>query len=829
MATLIRDLRFAIRVLARSPVFTAVAILSLALGIGANAAIFTLLNALVYRELPVRNPERLVRISLVRPDGKFPFSYHMFRELERGQRGFNGLVGFDLGYQWHTGKLFTVEANGALSQSRILAVSGNFYSELGVTPMLGRLLTPEDADSRGDAGSEAAVISYEFWRTRFGGASSAAGKLVRIEGHPFVIVGVTRPWFPGMTPGEPPDITIPLAAAPVVQDGAAGMERGGSYWIFITGRLKDGVSLEAARAQLDTFWPEVSRTSHSAAWRERADFVERLELTPAATGVTDVLRSQFTRPLQVLAGIGGLALLAACVNLASLMLARAAARSRELCVRATLGASRWALVREAATESLLLSSAGAVLGLAFAYGGSRVLLLQIARRNPLPLSFDLSPDGRVLFFTAALALLTGILSGIVPAWRSSQQDPALTLQRGTPTHTGRRGAVGKALIVCQMALSLVLLMAAGLLARSFGRLSSADAGFDTEHVLEVLLYPAPGGYVTLDKSSYHRELLERISRVPGVVSAAYSNNSFVGGMEEGWREEVSSESDERRVARRVRSFGTMVSPGFFRTLGIGLLRGREFGPADDERHPRVAILSSGLAERLFPHGDAVGRFVRIGNLPGNEKVEIVGVSRPARILDVRDASAPVIFLPDLQIPQLWGAVVVRTREAPEVAGKAVGEAVLSLGHEYPFWSEPMGRVMGRQLVNERVAALLSGFFALAALGLAAMGLYGLLSFTVTHRTRELGIRAALGARRGSVLWLVLRETLSLALMGIAIGIPGALAGSRQIAGMLYGLASSDVETLAAASAFLVLVALLSGYLPARRAAGVDPAIALRAE
>jgi len=817
-------LLYTFRVLRKNPSFTVVAVLSLALGIGANTAIFTFINALLLRKIPVRQPERLVEVSLVRLDGKGPFPYRMFRELERGQRVFSGLIGVDLGYQWHVGKMLNVEVNGVLSQNHLLWVTENFYCELGVTPYLGRLFSL--GDSRNGTASEEAVVSYEFWQRRLGGAPDVVGQQIRVEGHQFSIIGVTPDGFTGLTRGEPPEITLPITAAPLIEDGTSDLERGGAYWLFVLGRLKDGVSIEQAQAQLQSFWPEVFRATSDTSQGAQTDLSMRLDVSSAAVGVAEDLRSQFTGPLSVLGGLAGLTLLAACLNLANLMLAGAAARSNEMSMRVVLGASRWSLVRQVLIESVTLSLAGAILGLAFAYSMCRLLLLLVTQGNPMPVALDLSPDLRVLSFTFFMAVITGVLFGIVPAWRCSLLNPQGALKEGMHSLVGRVGKLSKLLVSSQVAFSLVLLLGAELLAKSFDKLSSSDLGFQIENVLEVSLYPKPSTYEHLDLNSYHNLLLERVSSIPGVLSAAYSNNSVVGGQEIGWQDDVSPESGDPATNVKVRAYGTMVSPVFFRTLGIPLVGGRDFNPTDDGRHPHVAIVSSSLAERLFPDGNAIGKRIRIVAI---RDIEIVGVAGNARIFDLRDRAAPAIFLSYLQTPPTWGGLIVHTKEPPERLAKTLGHEIESLGREYPFWTGTIDQVMSQQLAKEHVTAMLSEFFAFLAVLLACIGLYGLLSYTVTRSTREIGIRVALGAQRAFVLWKVLRETLMLALFGIAIGIPSAFVAARLIASTLFGVSPSDLRTIVEATLLLLLVALLAGFLPAWRASGIDPAVALRTE
>jgi predicted permease len=435
----------------------------------------------------------------------------------------------------------------------------------------------------------------------------------------------------------------------------------------------------------------------------------------------------------------------------------------------------------------------------------------------------------VLLLTASAAILTGILFGLAPAWRASRQDPAAVIQQTARSLGGSTGKLGKALIVAQVALSLTVLLGAGLLVRSFRKLCSANLGFEKESVLQIDLYPRPGGYQNLDISSYHRQLIERTSSLPGVSSLAFSDVSLGG--DRSWQDTVAAMSDASGPGAGVATAAAMVSPGFLRTLGITLLRGRDLGWRDDEQHPHVAIISSSLAGRLFPSGDALGQHIRFGFMPELQNLEIVGIASNARLFDLHSAAAPVLYVSCLQYPQ-WmqeGHLFVRTREAPEALAKTVGNEVESLGHEYPLSTKTIAQEVDQALVEEHVIALLSSFFAALALLLASIGLYGLMSYAVTWRTREIGIRMTLGAPPRNVLWVVLREALALALAGLGIGIPCALAASRLLASVLFGLSPHDLPTLAAVSLLLLTVALLAGYLPARRASRTDPMAAVRIE
>ncbi len=812
MITFWRPLRNSLRSLWRNPGFTAVAVLSLALGIGANTAIFSLLNALLLRDLPVWQPERLVELSVVRRGNKIMFSYPMFREIERGQKVFSGLMGWSFGAQTN------VEIGGALSQADLRSVTGDYYSVLGVTPLLGRLLTPGDTEFGSNGAAPVAVLSYEYWRRRFGGSSGAVGKVIAIEGKPFTIVGVTRKWFTGMSTGEPPDITIPMKNT----------DERALLFVFVTGRLKDGVTVEQARAQLQSFWPQVlldTASTDTPGLRRQLFLSMGLAVDSAATGVNATLRSRFTRPLYVLMGIVGLILLLACVNLASLMLARAAARRHEVGVRVALGAGRWALARQVMLESLTLSAIGALLGLAFAFWGSRWLVTLLAEGALTPVIFDLRPDWRVLAVTASVAVVTGILFGLAPAWLSSRQDPAALVQQNTHRLASSTGVLGKSLIVTQIALSLILMLGAGLLARSFQKLCSIDPGME-ESVLDVQISPRPDEDPKLDLNPYYQQLTERIASLPGVASVGLSDMPVGEGS---WKDTITTKQDASNPSASLITNAAMISPGLLPTLGISIAEGRDFNWTDDVHHPTVAILSRSVADRLFPSGNAVGQLVRFSFMPEFQNLEIVGVADNARIIDLHQADPPVIYLPCFQHKGRAGNLLVRTRNNPQSVGRLVDREVESLGHDYTLGSRTVAQVVSQALVEDRVIALLSGFFAGLALLLASVGLYGLMSFAVTHRTREFGVRVALGAAPANVRWLVLRESVALGVAGIALGIPCALAAGRLLAGMLFGVSTGDLPTLILVSILLLAVAVVAGYLPASRASRVDPMEALRAE
>ncbi len=820
MGAVFDDVRSGLRVFARSPGFAAVTVITLALGIGANTAVFSIISALVLRELPVRQPERLVQLSgIYRNGSKVPFSFPMFQEMERGQAVFSDLFG------WSGTAAFGVEVEGTPSLADVRAVTGNYYSALGAAPALGRLIGPEDVEGGTDA--RVAVLGYEFWERRFGRDPAVIGKPVRVEGAQFTIVGVTRKWFTGMTPGHPPEITVPLTAGPLFS-----RERS-RLWIFATGRLRDDVTIERARAQLQSFWPALvaATVPTQSAGRRRESFLAMgLDVQPAATGISVDLRARFTRALYLLMGLVGLILLIGCVNLANLTLARAAARGHEFSVRAALGAGRWRIARQLLTESAVLSGAGALLALGLGYAGSGLLVALITEGSVTPVILNLGPDWRVLAFTTLVAVATTVLVGLAPARQLSIAFPASALRRNGRTLGRGAGTLGKALIVSQIALSLVLLFGAGLLLRSFQNLRSFDPGFHRSSVLEVSLYPASREYADVDLGSYLRQLTERVRSVPGVQSVALSSLEIPAGASGGWRDTVSLTPEDRSANNSALGTLVAVSPEFFKTLGIPLVRGRDFGWTDDERHSAVAIVDADLAERLGPSDGVLGQYVRFGVQPEFQRLEIIGVARGARLLDVRGASPLVVYVPCLQHRAFseQGNLLVRANKAGALA-RTVAEEIRSLGREYAAGAKTLAQTSDQALVEERATALLAGLFGAVALLLAGTGLFGLISYTTGRRTREIGIRLALGSPRDDIVRMIVRETLALTAVGIIIGVPCALAATRLIAHVLFGTSPYDPLNLAAASVALIAAGAIAGYLPARKAVNVDPMTALKYE
>jgi predicted permease len=818
------DFRYALRVLRKSPGFAVIAVLTLALGIGANTAIFTVLDALILRELPVRDAGRLVAIYRVGRNGQEAgFLLPMMEEIEKRQQVFSGMSG------WAGDRVLTTETNGLLSPSIGDAVSGNYYSILGARPLLGRLIGPDD--DRRAAPAMVVVISYNFWRDRYGGDAHIIGKTLRVEGLPLTVIGVTPKDFPGLVLEAQDDFVVPLASLRRIEEAFTDAPRDPNRigMRYAVARLKPGVSIGQARAQLQTIWPSVlTATAVPSDTRQRraAYLAVRVGLKPAANGFS-FLRDQFTRTLYVLIAISGLVLLIACLNLAGLLLARAAARSHEMAVRVALGASRWRIARQLLTESLILSVVGASLGLASAGVASRAMANFISTQM-FRLSLDLRPDSRVLVFTTAAAILTGLLFGLAPAWKAAREDPNAALQQGSRAIGRGTNRFGKSLIAAQVALSLALVMVAGLFVRSLQKLRAVDPGFQTRDMLEVELYPQPGAdRHSFDVFSYYDEQTLRLESLPGVLGVSMSEMLPGGGFER----EMDVWPKRANNGDAVTVDFDAVTPGFLGNMGLNLVRGRFLAPQDDARAPRVAVVTESLARQLFPRGDALGQVIRVGSDPARQSIQIAGVTNDARLSDLRDQHPLAVFVPAAQEPNFMisGILEVRTAGDPGGLAGAIRQTIESLGRQYPLEMKTVEQTIDGSLMNERIAAILSEFFGILALLLAAIGVFGLTAHAVTRRTREIGIRMALGAPQRNVLWIVLREALLVTLAGIAIGLPIAMAGARLIAHMLFGVSASDPATFAVVAVTLLVVSAIAGFLPARGAARVDPMAALRSE
>ena len=816
------DMLQALRVFGRSPGFAVVTAVVLAVGIGAAISIFTVFSALMLRPLPLPHPEQLVEVSgIYRNHARIVLSYPMFRQLGHEQSVFSGLCG------WSSSTGANVETNGVLGVAELRTVTGGYYATLEERPLLGRLIA--ESDEQGSHAAPVAVIGYQFWLNRFAGDPAVVGKSFRIEGRVFTIIGVARPFSSGITVGDAPEITVPAGALDTYD-----LESRGLLWVNVTGRLRPDASLEQARAQIQSFWPrllEATVPTQSVGPRRQSFLSMGVRLDPASNGINVDLREKVQKPLFLLIGMVALILLVVCINLASLTLARASARRHEVSTRIALGATPWQAVRQSMMESVVLAFSGAAAGLGLAYWGSRLLVGLMTRGVEFPILLDLRPDWRVLCFAAGSAILTGALIGLVPAWKLSREHPALSMHGSQRTLGSGVSRMGKLLIVSQIAISLVLLQAAGLFLRNLQMLRSFHAGFEKQSLVEMEFAPQPQIAQAQGKTApegYRQNLAEAIASVPGVQASAFSSLPIPANGA-GWRETVSAASDTDPAAGTAATLNS-ISPGFFRTLGIPVLAGRDFSWQDDVKHPRIAIIDSLLARQLFPGSSPIGKRIRFGVQPDFQNLEIVGVAQSARLLDIRDGAAALLYVPAEQNDGYgFGGNLLVHERASDNLDKAIGEEFLASGREYVTRSRSFEQRNDEALVYEQMTARLSSFFAAVALLVAAAGLFGLMSYAVTLRTREIGIRMALGSQRREILKLVLREAMGLTLVGIGIGIPCTLVAGHFVAHMLFELSSADPLTLTTTCGTLLLAGLAAGYLPARRAMKLEPMVALRQE
>ena len=819
---MLNDLGYALRLLRKRPGFTAAVMLSLGLGIGANTAIFTLIDAVLWRTLPVRDPEHL--LLLTHGTGSSfggGFTYQQYRGLRDKGPGHADLAA------WSTARL-NVSIDGALEPTlQGQLVSGNYFSVLGVTPRAGRAIGPDDDVAIN--GHPVAMISYGYWKRRFGLAPAAIGRDITISGTRFAIIGVTPPEFFGAEVGTSPDIFVPVMMQPTVMPDVENLLQDPilySTWLQVIGRLRPGVTAPQAAGELEPLYMALVPPPKFAP-RGTPPEPQKLAFAPAATGIS-ALRRQFSQPLFILMGIVGIVLLIACANTANLLLARAASRSSEIGVRLALGAGRGRLIRQLLVESVALALLGGVCGVLIALGSTRWLVAYMSAGRT-PIALDLHPDVRMLAFTAAVSLLTGILFGLAPALRATRIDLAPALRNvARSVHGGLRA--GKLLCVVQVALSLVLLIGAGLFVRSLQRILNQDAGVARDRVLIVRVEPKgsdqrniPGTTARLDR--IYRDLQTRVSAIAGVVSCSLAQ--FTPTTLRGNNVAFTLPSREEK-----RALVPMVYPEYFATMGITFLGGRDFNAGDlAPNSPLVAVVNETFARQAF-NGNAVGQQLR----QRADVIEIVGIVRDSRYTNLRGDTPPIVYQTFLQTRTGRGqmALYVRIATEPAVVLPHVRAAVQEIDRDLPLFEvRTLATEMDAVLIPERLIATLSTVFSTLALLLVSVGLYGLLAFSVVERTGEMGIRMALGARRGDVIWTVMRDGLLLVAAGVAIGVPAALAAGRvassQISGLLFGLRATDPVTIAFAAVLLGLVAAAAAYVPARRASRVDPMVALRNE
>jgi len=816
------DLRDAVRALRASPIVSTVAVLSLALGIGANAAIFSILDSLMLRTLPVRDPGRLAMVGQTNVQS---WTNPIWEEVRKHE----GL--FDGAFAW-TNTRFNLAAGGQTEPVDGLWASGGYFEVLGVRAILGRTFTRGDDRRGGGPDGPVAVISYGFWQRRYGGAADVIGRPLAVERVPYTIVGVTPPGFFGTEVGRTFDVAIPIGTEPLVRGGESFLDRRSTWWLNLMVRLKRDQSIDAAEAALTGIQPQIREATYPEHYREqdRARYLkEPFSLLPAAAGASR-LRQRYDRPLTIIMAVVALVLLIACANIANLLLARATARRHELSVRLALGATRRRLAQQLLAESLLLSGLGAALGLVIAVWGSRLLVRQLST-NSTNVFLDLSLDLRVLAFTAAVATLTAVIFGTAPALRASRAEPHDALKDRGRGASGEGGfAAGHALVVVQVALSLVLLVAAGLFVRTFASLANRELGFDEAPVLVATVNAQALQVEPELRADLFERLRQSAAAVPGVERAAASFVTPVSGST--WTFDVEMDGAPPLPERERIAYGNMVSPGWFAAYGTSFIAGRDFTEHDRRGAPAVAIVNEAFARRFTSGEHPVGRRFReppYGNRPAVER-EIVGYVRDAVYRSLREPVPPTMYLPigqDLDPPPFVALSVRAAAGPPALLTRGVASAVTNVHPDLSVSFRPLAEQVRNSLIQERMVAMLSGFFGVLALLLAGLGLYGVTAYAVSRRRAEIGIRMALGAAPGAVVRMVLRRIGVLVSLGALAGVAISLWASRFVSALLYDLEPRDPVTVAFAALVLLATGLTAGLVPAARAARIDPAQVLR--
>jgi predicted permease len=837
---LLQDIRFGLRQLRNSPGFTSIALLSLALGIGANTAIFTLVNAILLRPLPVQNPGELVLFGDGRvqgltfsvPDGTWQlFSYSFFHDFRRQATSYAGIAAVNSGQFASKASV----AGSAYQTTHVDLVSGSYFPVLGVPAFLGRTIIESDDNAPG-AGS-VAVATYAWFQRHFNGDPSALGKTIRIQSHDYTLIGVARPGFSGVAVGKSTDLWIPLSMEAEMSPGQNGLANKFFQSLQLLGRLKPHVKPAQASAETNLLFKQIMRDylGPQPSQKHLDDIAHAgVELTSGSRGISP-LRAEFSLPLKILMTIVVLVLLIACANIANMLLARGVARTREVALRMALGASRGRVVFQLLIESVLLSVAGAVAGLALAWKAS-ILLLQMATPGPDPVPLNLTPDLPVLAFTLGLTVLTALLFGCLPALRATgiEFTPALKDGRGSSS-VSARGTLARFLIVGQIALSVLLLVVAGLFVRSLIHLTSIDTGFDKHNVLVFSLDSStanlPHHSPDEIRSVHLQEQIEsRVQAIPGVQSDSFAFFTFNQGS---WSDLVLFQGVPRTSENADQVFFNNIGNGFFSTMGIPLLAGRTFTAQDTQNSPKVAVINESMARRFFPNDSAVGHRFAVGETPDHPgEIEVIGVVKDAKYNALDEGSLQAAYFPCTQNAGFYGSFAVRYASGAN-RGEIIARVRNSIAEINPNilvdGVTGLDDQVNQSIATQSLIARLTSFFGFIAVFLACIGIYGLLSYSVARRTSELGIRLALGAQSRMLLWLVLRESLLLLIIGLAIGIPIALSSTRILKSLLYELSPLDPAAITTAVAAVVVMTLAAAWLPARRATKINPIQALRAE
>ena len=831
----LQDVGYGLRAMMRTKGITIVALLSLALGIGANTAIFSLLDAVMLRSLPVEKPGELVLFGDGRaagstddlPSGSMRlFAYPFYREISQKNEVFSGVTAVD-SIEFAAQGTF---AGGGREMMHTDLVSGTYFSVLGLRPALGRLFT--EADDGAPGSGPVAVISYGWWKRRMGSDPSVIGKTIVFGNHPYTIVGVAPQEFFGTTVGQSPDFWIPLSMEKEVSPGWNGLDDKFFQSLYLIARLKPGMTMGQATANMNVLLQQILHNEYVGPQPSQKDLTTiaqaRIELTSVERGLSR-LRRRFSLPLEILMTIVVLVLLIACANIANLLLARGTARSREIAVRMAIGASRSRMVLQLLTESFLLAVIGSALGVALAWRAGEVLL-RMATGSTDPVTVAVAPNLRVLLFTLLLTCATTLLFGMAPALRATRLNLTSSLKEGRgTTAAASRLSLARVLIVSQIAISLILLVAAGLFVRSLVKLTNVDTGFNKQNVLVFQLDEYAAGYEQDARlEALLQRIEERVQAVPEVHAASFSMFTFNQGE---WSNDVILQGIPRTPENSREVLMNMVGAGFFSTVGLPVIAGRAFNAHDIVGSPKVAVINETMAHKFFPGTLAVGRRFGMGDDPAQSgDIEIVGVVKDAKYVALQEEPQMAAYFVYTQHPQYLPNFLVRYSGDSQQIISTVRRAIAEVNPNVPINGiATLAEQVDESTANQRLIAQLSSFFGLLAGLLVCIGIYGLMSYAVARRTNEIGVRMALGAGRSDVRWMVMREILILSSVGMAIGVPLALAGSRLVSRMLYGLSPWDPVSLLAAIGLLIGIGALAGYLPARRASMVDPTVALRYE
>ncbi|MGB9458725.1 MAG: ABC transporter permease [Bryobacteraceae bacterium] len=830
---LLQDLRYAFRTLRKSPLFATVAVVSLALGIGANTAIFSLVNQLMLELLPVKHPEQLVLLQAKghhygSNTGSNAISYPMYQDFRDKNPVFSGMF-------CKYGMRLSLTSEGRTELVSAELVSGNYFPVLGVRAAVGRVFAASDDLVQG--GHPLVVLSYGYWTTRFGADPSVIGRKVEVAGYPMTIVGVSQAGFDGVEKGYSPQIRIPMMMKHEVTNGpwySLNDRRGRFVQAF--GRLKPGETLEQAKAGLQPLFHQILNGEvREKEFAKTTDYTRQqflrmwMNLLPASKGHS-YLREQFSKPLLALMGMVGLVLLIACSNLANLLIARATARQKEIAVRLALGASRARIVSQLVLESVLLSLAGGAAGVVLALWIDHALLAFLPA-SVASMTLTATPDRQVLLFTLAVSVLTGLVFGLAPALQASRPKLASTLKdQAGAVIGGAAVALRKGLVTAQVALSLLLLIGAGLFLQSLDHLKELHPGFQVDHLVTFAVDPTVNGYKPERSLEFYRQLEEKLRALPGVNAEGLAVVAVLDDNE--WDSSIAVEGYTTKQGEWVDPHMQFVSPGFFEAMRIPILLGRGFDLRDDKGAPKTAIVNEKFARRYFGTASSIGRHVGMGGNPGTKlDIEIVGVVRDTKYENMREEIPYELYRPYRQVEFVEGMnAYVRTASDPANFFPALRRTAQSVDANVPvFGMRTLEQQMDISQVTERLLATLSSAFGLLTTLLAALGLYGVMAYMVERRTREIGIRMALGAAGGNVIWLVMREVIALSLAGLAIGLLGAWGLTRLIEAQLFGIHASDPMTMTVACGAIAAVAGQAGYVPARRATAIDPTHALRFE